>query len=213
MARRRHAAGPSRPSRDCRRQPARPGNFEPGAQHPRHELGLPESYILPATPKFGSRSTRATRSPMSLTPMAGSRSRCLCAPAIRLCRAARRFIDHTESELLGPREGQELGGQLGAAHGRLECRTGELQRPFVACHAELQWGRWSSYACDAGRRAAHNWDWTAGDYAGSKWRWRRRVTPRSLRRNLRRRYRHRHAAFRGRGCALHHNIIRGYDEL
>jgi hypothetical protein len=28
--------------------------------------------------------------------------------------------------------------RLGAAHGRLECCTGELQRPFVACHAELQ---------------------------------------------------------------------------
>jgi hypothetical protein len=35
---------------------------------------------------------------------------------------------------------------------------------------------------------------TAGDYAGSKWRWRRRIKSRSLCRDLRRRHRHRHAA-------------------
>jgi len=38
--------------------------------------GLLGSYISPLNPKFWSRSIRATPSPMSLTPMAGSRSRC-----------------------------------------------------------------------------------------------------------------------------------------
>jgi len=38
--------------------------------------GLLGSYISPLNPKFWSRSIRATRSAMSLTPMAGSRSRC-----------------------------------------------------------------------------------------------------------------------------------------
>src|SRR5580704_5948283 len=53
---------------------------------------------------------------------------------------------------------------------------------------------------DAGRRAAHNCDWTAGEYAGSKWRWRRRVRSRSLCRNLGRRYRQWHAARSARPC-------------